>query len=62
MRKKKINTIISPCVGVCALNNDDICVGCYRAGVEISGWGGMKEDEKRTVLEMIKEREKSSYI
>jgi len=62
MSKKKRNVIISPCVGICALNDDDVCVGCYRTGVEISSWGDMKENEKRTILELVKEREKSSYI
>jgi predicted Fe-S protein YdhL (DUF1289 family) len=62
MSSKKNDVIVSPCVGICALNNDDICVGCYRSGFEISGWGGMDEGEKRAVLELVKEREKSSYI
>jgi uncharacterized protein len=62
MSKKKRDVIISPCVGICALNDDDVCVGCYRTGVEISHWGDMKENERRAILELVKEREKSSYI
>ena len=62
MSNKKRNVIVSPCVGICALNESDICVGCYRTGIEISAWGEMKESEKRSVLALIKEREKSSYI
>ena len=62
MNKKKRNMIISPCVGICALNNEDVCVGCYRTGVEISNWGDMAESEKRNILELVKEREKLSYI
>lgn len=52
----------SPCVSICALDEDDICVGCYRSGVEISLWGGMSASEKRDVIALVKEREKASYI
>lgn len=62
MSSKKNDVVVSPCVGICALNNDDLCVGCYRTGFEISGWGGMDKNERRAVLELVKEREKSSYI
>jgi len=62
MSNKKCDVIVSPCVGICALNESDICVGCYRTGVEISAWGEMKEKEKLAILELVKEREKSSYI
>ena len=62
MIKRKNDVVISPCVGICALNEDDVCVGCYRTGMEISGWGDMTVNEKRAVLNLVKEREKSSYI
>lgn len=54
--------VASPCVSVCALDEDDICVGCYRSGVEISRWGEMSAAEKRDVIAQVKEREKASYI
>ncbi len=62
MNDKECNVIISPCVGICALNEKDICIGCYRTGLEISAWGEMEDDEKRSILALVKEREKSSYI
>ncbi|WP_350338013.1 DUF1289 domain-containing protein [Sessilibacter corallicola] len=40
----------SPCVSVCVLNDEDICVGCYRTGEEISKWGRLDNDGKRAVL------------
>jgi hypothetical protein len=52
----------SPCVSICALDENDVCVGCYRTGVEISQWGGMSVTEKSDVMEQVKEREKASYI
>ncbi|MFZ5724151.1 MAG: DUF1289 domain-containing protein [Pseudomonadota bacterium] len=49
-------TVPSPCVSICALDDDDICVGCYRSGREISDWGKLGDDEKRAVLERCRER------
>ncbi len=46
----------SPCVSVCALDDDNICIGCQRSGEEISRWGRMSADEKRAVLERCHER------
>ncbi len=62
MAKQETDVIISPCIGICALDESDICVGCFRTGAEISEWGGMTVIEKRSVLASVKEREKSSYI
>jgi len=42
----------SPCVSVCVLDDNDICVGCQRAGQEISNWGKMDNQQRRAVLEL----------
>ncbi|KEA64954.1 hypothetical protein ADIMK_0656 [Marinobacterium lacunae] len=47
----------SPCVGICALDNDDLCVACHRSGLEIADWGAMSDDEKRAVWALIRRRE-----
>lgn len=46
----------SPCISVCALNEEDLCVGCWRTGNEISHWGSYTNDERRTVLKLCHER------
>ena len=48
----------SPCVSVCVLNDEDICVGCYRTGNEIAQWGGCDNDQRREVLARCHERAK----
>ncbi|MDG9783817.1 DUF1289 domain-containing protein [Metapseudomonas otitidis] len=40
----------SPCVHVCALDDDDTCLGCQRSIDEISRWGRMDNTERREVL------------
>ena len=55
-------TIPSPCVSICALDDDDICVGCHRSGDEITQWGSLSEEEKRQVMLRVAEREKGSLL
>jgi len=50
----------SPCVSVCALDADDVCIGCYRTGQEISAWGRYSDDERRQVLKKVAEREQAA--
>ena len=58
----ELNDIPSPCVSICALNTDDVCVGCYRTGDEITRWWGMDNTEKQQTLNLAKQRETKSYI
>ena len=46
----RIEIVPSPCVSVCALDEDDVCVGCYRTGMEISQWGRLSPDQQRQVV------------
>ena len=48
--------IKSPCISLCALDIDDICMGCQRTGAEISRWGKMTNAERREVLEQTARR------
>ena len=46
----------SPCVSICALDVDDICMGCYRSADEITDWFMADDDEKEAILERARER------
>ncbi|MGC1331605.1 MAG: DUF1289 domain-containing protein [Pseudomonas sp.] len=48
--------VASPCVQVCALDDDDMCTGCQRTAAEITRWGRMDNDERRQVLVKCHER------
>ena len=52
----------SPCVSVCALDENDICIACHRSGMEISYWGAMSNDEKRAVLAKVVRRERGEQV
>jgi predicted Fe-S protein YdhL (DUF1289 family) len=48
----------SPCVSVCALNDNDICIGCYRSADEIRQWTVFDNQQKRQVIQAANDREK----
>ena len=52
----------SPCVSICALDDDDICTGCYRSGMEIIRWGRMSDEEKRQVYANIEARRTTAGV
>lgn len=52
----------SPCVSVCALDENDICIACHRSGYEISQWGALSNDDKRAVMQKVARREQGELI
>jgi len=46
----------SPCVNICSLDENDLCIGCDRHGNEISQWGDYTEQQKKQVWEKIRQR------
>ncbi len=53
------NTLLnvpSPCVRMCTLGDDDICVGCFRSLEEIKQWTQLSNVEKRQVVELADSR------
>lgn len=48
--------IASPCVRNCCLNQDDICLGCFRHLDEITGWHTMNNQQKQQVLQRCQQR------
>ncbi|WP_053186953.1 DUF1289 domain-containing protein [Pseudomonas thivervalensis] len=52
----------SPCVNICALDDDDTCTGCQRTVAEITRWSRMDNDERRGVLALCHERAKASGL
>ena len=52
----------SPCVSVCALDENDVCIGCHRTGDEILRWTAMTNDERRQVLEYVAHREEKHLV
>ncbi|MCF5706726.1 DUF1289 domain-containing protein [Pseudomonas syringae] len=52
----------SPCVSICALDEDDVCTGCQRTVSEITRWSRMSNDERRVVLGLCDDRARASGV
>jgi predicted Fe-S protein YdhL (DUF1289 family) len=50
----------SPCISVCLLDEQDICVGCYRSADEITDWFMTDAQGKCEILQRARERLKAS--
>lgn len=51
------NTVPSPCIGVCWLNDETgLCEGCLRSGNEIRDWMIMTREQKLQLLAVLEQR------
>ena len=55
------NEKFSPCVRNCCLNENDICVGCYRSLSEIIGWRDKSESQREEILARCDQRKNQSF-
>lgn len=46
----------SPCIRVCCLDDNNVCIGCYRTLDEITGWRDASEERRREILLRVKKR------
>ena len=46
----------SPCIEVCSLNDQDLCIGCYRTANEIIEWFSASNERKREILLSVNDR------
>ena len=44
----------SPCIGVCELGDDKICVGCGRSIAQIAAWSQMTDRERQAILDRLR--------
>lgn len=51
--------IPSPCIRQCCLDDDDMCLGCFRLLSEITGWGAADDATRRHILDNTRDRQKA---
>ncbi|MCL1042420.1 DUF1289 domain-containing protein [Shewanella marisflavi] len=51
----------SPCVARCGLNDEDICMGCFRHIDEIVGWGQADESRQAQIWDNIERRKLAGH-
>ena len=50
------NTVPSPCINRCQLDDSSICTGCYRSIDEIVEWSRLTNIEKERILSHVNKR------
>lgn len=50
------SVVESPCVRNCCLNEDDICLGCFRSLGEITRWGTVDNRTREEIVVRAKQR------
>jgi len=45
--------VLSPCVGICSLDESGLCEGCHRSSAEIARWPQMNDDQRLYVMEVV---------
>lgn len=51
--------MLTPCIGVCELDAQNVCSGCHRSSAEIGAWSGMTEAERCQIMARLAQREAS---
>ena len=44
---------LSPCIGICTMGSDGLCVGCLRSGAEIGIWSQLPDSERRRIMDEV---------
>ena len=52
--------IRSPCISVCVLDENDICMGCYRSAEEVTDWFMAGDEEKRAIMQRVEQRREAA--
>ncbi|WP_284218196.1 DUF1289 domain-containing protein [Agaribacter marinus] len=50
------DSINSPCIRNCCLNDENICIGCFRSLQDITQWSNASDAEKIEILRSVARR------
>jgi predicted Fe-S protein YdhL (DUF1289 family) len=48
--------IPSPCIGICAVDEHRVCIGCHRTLAEIAAWRAASPSERSRMVESARRR------
>lgn len=51
----------NPCVGICAIDTNGYCLGCFRSDDERSNWYLETVEWRENVLEKVRQREEEIF-
>ncbi|HPO24425.1 MAG TPA: DUF1289 domain-containing protein [Arenimonas sp.] len=45
--------IQSPCIGICMLDEQGLCEGCYRTSHEIASWSLYNDEQRAHIMDAV---------
>jgi len=51
-----LDHVISPCIGICAVDDNGQCLGCFRTLDEIASWPTLSREQQSKLLEELPKR------
>lgn len=51
--EERPRAVLTPCTGVCTLDEHGSCHGCLRTLAEIGGWSQMSNDERAHLMDVV---------
>lgn len=52
----KVETVETPCISKCCLDEEDICLGCHRTLEEITSWLTVDDETRERYMKNIEKR------
>lgn len=56
-----MGNVTSPCINICKLDENKICIGCFRNIEEITNWTSYSNEEKLTIIQQLESRMWEKY-
>jgi len=56
-----LEPVESPCVSICRLDGNDVCVGCFRTATEIGQWLSYTAEQRSDIMKQLPERAGSCF-
>ena len=56
-----LEPVDSPCVSICRLDENDVCVGCFRTATEIGQWLSYSAEQRSDIMKQLPERAGSCF-
>ena len=53
MSHNSTRAILSPCIGICVLDEQGLCEGCHRTGNEIGSWSAYNDAQRAHIMDTI---------
>ncbi len=52
-----VSAMLTPCIGVCEVNELNVCSGCHRTLSEIGAWSSMSDAARSQIMARLDQRE-----